>query len=75
MEPTEEKKCCETKKCCCFCHKMPGVLIILIGVTILLGALDVINNFKTGAIIISILIILLGLSKLCPTFCKCCDKA
>jgi hypothetical protein len=47
----------------------------LIGVTILLGALDVINNFKTEAIIISILIILLGLSKLCPSFCKCCDRA
>jgi hypothetical protein len=37
METTEEKKCCENKKCGCFCHKMPGVLIVLIGVTILLG--------------------------------------
>ena len=46
METTEEKKCCETKKGCCFCRMMPGVLIILIGVTILLGALDVINNFR-----------------------------
>ena len=74
MEPTEEKKCCETKKRCCFCCKMPGVFIILIGVVALLVNLDVITD-KTMWIAISVIIILIGLSKLCRSFCKCCDKA
>ena len=74
METTEEKKCCETKKCGCFCHKMCGVFIILIGVMVLLFNLDVITG-KTMWIAISVIIILIGLSKLCRSFCKCCDKA
>jgi len=74
METTEEKKFCETKKCCCPCHKMPGALIILIGIALLLGALGVING-KAEWISISIVVILLGLSKMCSSFCKCCDKA
>ena len=49
METTEEKKCCENKKCCCPCHVMGGVFIILIGVAILLGALEVIS-IKAAAI-------------------------
>jgi hypothetical protein len=73
METTEEKKCCETKKCCCFCHKMPGVLIVLIGVAILLGALNVISG-KVEWIGIAIILILIGLKKMCGGACKCCDK-
>lgn len=74
METTEEKKCCETRKCCCFCHKVPGLLIILIGVAILLGVLDVISG-KAEWIAIAILIILVGCKKVCSGKCKCCDKA
>jgi len=74
METTDEKKCCETKKCCCPCHKMPGLFIILIGVAILLGALDVINE-KAEWISIAIIVILIGLKKMCGGMCKCCDKS
>jgi hypothetical protein len=74
METTEEKKCCENKKCGCFCHKMPGVLIVLIGVAILLGALDVISG-KAEWIGISIIVILIGLKKICGGMCKCCPDA
>jgi hypothetical protein len=74
METTEEKKCCENKKCCCPCHMMGGVFIILIGVAILLGALDVISG-KAEWITIAILVILIGLKKTCAGMCKCCDKS
>jgi len=74
METSEEKKCCETKKCGCCCHKMCGIFIILIGVVALLVNLNVISD-KTMWIAISVIIILIGLSKLCRSFCKCCDKA
>lgn len=73
METTEEKKCCETKKCGCFCHKMPGVFVILIGVAILLRTLDVLAS-KPFWIIISILVILMGLKIMFRGVCKCCDK-
>jgi len=74
MEPTGEKNCCETKKRCCICDKMPGVFIILIGVVALLVNLDVIGD-KTMWVSISIIIILFGLSKLCRSCCNCCDKS
>ena len=74
MEASEEKKCCETKKCACFCHAMPGVFIILLGVTGLLRALDVLAH-KPFWIIISILVILAGLKVMCRSMCKCSDKA
>jgi hypothetical protein len=73
METSEEKKCCENKKCCCFCHKVPGVLIALIGFAILLGALEVISA-KAAVITVAVLIILFGLKKTCSGMCKCCDK-
>ena len=74
METTEEKKCCETKKCGCFCHKVPGLLIALIGVAILLTQLGVCRE-KCGWSTVAVLIILLGLKKMCSGVCKCCDKA
>jgi hypothetical protein len=73
MEPTEEKKCCETKSRCCFCSKMPGLFIILIGVTLLLVNTDKLS-VDHGMIVFSIIVILFGLSKLCRGCCKCCDK-
>ena len=76
METSEEKNCCENsenKKSCCLCEKMGGVFIVLIGVAILLGALDVLSE-KTTLIGISIMVILIGLKKICGGACKCCDK-
>jgi hypothetical protein len=52
---------------------MPGVFIILIGVAALLFNLDVIND-RTLWIAISVIIILIGLGKLCRGCCKCCEK-
>jgi len=74
METTEEKKCCETKRCCCLCHKMPGVFIALIGVVILLTGLDVFGR-RAGVVAIAVLIILLGLQRTCAGACKCCSGA
>ena len=74
METSEDKKCCETKKCGCFCHKMPGLIIVVIGVLVLLRALDVLAS-KPFWITISILIILGGLKCTMRSMCKCCDKA
>jgi len=74
METSENKNSCEVKKPCCLCQKMGGVFIILIGVAILLGALDVLSE-KTALISISIIVILIGLKKICGGMCKCCDKS
>ena len=41
METTGDKKCCETKKCGCFCHKMCGVFIILIGAATGFGCIGI----------------------------------
>ena len=73
METSEEKKCCENEKPRCLCQKMGGVFIVLIGFAILLGALDVIS-WKAEWISISIIVILIGLKKICGGMCKCCDK-
>ena len=73
METTEEKKC-ETKKCGCFCHKMPGVGIVLVGVAVLLRALDVLSH-KGFWVTIAVLVILGGLTCMMRSICKCCDKA
>ena len=74
METSEEKKCSENEKPCCLCQKMGGVFIVLIGVAILLGALDVLSE-KNAMIGISIMVILIGLKKTCSGMCKCCDKS
>jgi hypothetical protein len=59
--------------CKCPCHKMPGILIALIGVTLLLGNLGILAA-KVVGIIWPILLILLGLKKACKGACKCCSK-
>jgi uncharacterized membrane protein len=74
METSEEKKSCENKKPCCLCQKMGGVFIVLIGVAILLRELDVLSE-KNMWISISIIVILIGLKKVCGGMCKCCDKS
>ena len=74
METTEDKKCCETKKCGCCCHKMPGVGVVLVGIAVLLRVLDVLGH-KGFWITIAVLIILGGLKWMTCGMCKCCDKA
>lgn len=60
-------------KCCCPCHRMLGILVILFGLTFLLGALGVLS-----ARIVSLawpsLIILGGLKITCKGMCKCCSQ-
>ncbi len=74
METTEEKKSCETRKCGCFCHKMTGVFVVLIGVALLLKAFDVLRADLVW-MIIGIVVVLAGLQQILSGFCKCCDKA
>jgi hypothetical protein len=53
---------------------MPGVFVVLIGIDILLRALDVISS-KTHWIIIAVLVILAGLQCIFRSKCKCCNAA
>ena len=61
-------------KCCCFYHKAPGLLIALIGLTFLLGAFNVLGH-RVVEFTWPILLILLGLKKMCGGVCKCCPAA
>jgi len=72
----EDGKSCGTSTCCkCPCHKMLGILIVLIGLTFLLGNFDVVSA-KFVATAWPILVILIGLKKMCPKgACKCCSEA
>jgi len=60
-------------KCNCICHKMLGVLLVLFGLTFLLGALDVLSA-RTVDIIWPIIVVAAGLSSLAKRWCKCCDN-
>jgi hypothetical protein len=53
---------------------MGGVFIILIGALILLHTFDVFSG-KILGIAIGVLVILIGLKKMCGGMCKCCDKS
>jgi len=53
---------------------MPGVFIVLIGLTFLLGALNVLSP-RAVEITWPILLILLGLKKIFSGMCKCCNEA
>jgi len=74
METSEEKKSCEVKTPCCLCQKMGGLLIALIGVTILLTTFGVWSE-RGGWSAAGVLIIMFGLKKMCSGACKCCDKS
>jgi hypothetical protein len=63
----------QQKKCGCPCHKMGGVVVVLIGVIFLLGNLDIISS-KIIGIIWPIFIILAGIKIMAKRMCKCCDK-
>ena len=74
METTEEKKVSESNKCTCFCHKIPGVFVVLVGVVVLLRALNVLGHTAFW-VIASIAIILAGLQTILRSSCKCCNAA
>jgi hypothetical protein len=57
--------------CGCKCHKLFPVLIVLFGLTFLLGALNVLT-VSAVSIIWPILVILAGLKKMMGKSCKCC---
>ncbi len=61
-------------KCGCPCHKVSGILIALIGLVFLLGALNVLSPHIVE-ITWPILVILIGLKKMCDGMCKCCSAA
>jgi len=61
-------------KCGCPCHKAPGLLVALIGLVFLLGALNVLSP-RAVEITWPILLILVGLKKMCGGMCKCCSAA
>lgn len=71
----DNEKCKDGKKCCCPCHKVNGVLIALIGLSFLLGHLEVISE-KIVGIAWPVLLILLGLkNSFGKSKCKCCSEA
>jgi succinate-acetate transporter protein len=60
-------------KCCCPCHKMPGILMALVGLSFLLKNAGIVSSDLNNWIWPS-LIFIGGLSKICSGFCKCCDS-
>lgn len=65
-----ELKECST--CGCMCHKFTGILIILFGLTFLLGHLGVLSAYAVS-IIWPILLILVGIIVgFRKDLCKCC---
>ena len=71
---TEQIKNPEGQKCACFCHKMPGVFVVLIGVAILLRALNVLGSTAFW-VTVGVLVILAGLQSMSRGVCKCCNAA
>lgn len=64
----------ECSTCGCACHNFTGILIILFGLTFLLGALGVISAYAVS-IIWPILLILVGIVVgFRKKICKCCSK-
>ena len=59
--------------CKCPHHKMMPLMIVLIGLTFLLGAFNILSPMVV-AVIWPILLILIGLQKMFKGMCKCCSK-
>ena len=59
------------KTCGCAHHQMGPLLIVLIGVTFLLGALGYVSSAMV-AVTWPILLILIGVMKMTRGMCKCC---
>jgi len=64
----EGSKECASK---CKCHKVIPLIVVLIGVTFLLGNLGYVSA-QTVGIVWPILLIVLGMKKMCVGMCKCC---
>ena len=62
------------KKCSCPCHKVVGLFVALIGLTFLLGALNVFSA-RAVALTWPILLVVIGVKLVSGGKCKCCDKA
>ena len=61
------------EKCGCPCHRSMGVLVVLFGLTFLLGTLGVISS-RTMNIAWPIIVMLAGLKKTMRGMCKCCAE-
>lgn len=62
------------EKCSCVCHSAKGVLVILFGLTFLLGALGIISHSLVD-VIWPVLVILGGIKIVGRKFCKCCSSS
>lgn len=60
------------EKCSCVCHSAKAILVILFGLTFLLGALGIISRGLVD-VVWPVLVILGGLKMLGKGFCKCCS--
>ena len=57
--------------CSCFHHKVVPLAITLIGLNALLGATGTLSP-ETVGMVWPVLLIIIGLMKLCKGMCKCC---
>jgi hypothetical protein len=62
------------KKCTCACRKVVGLCVALIGLTFLLGALNILTA-RAVEILWPILLLFIGVELVICGKCKCCDKA
>ena len=71
----KDGECSKDGHCCCVCHKVVGILVALVGLTILLGTFDVLSA-RIVSIVWPILVILIGLKKSFGAGkCKCCSRS
>ena len=59
--------------CMCPHHKVVPVAVVLIGLTFILGATQIITPYAVSLIWPTLLVII-GLTKMCSGSCKCCTK-
>ncbi len=63
------------KKCGCFCHQFNGYLVAALGLSFLLGHMEVISQ-KMAGIIWPIIVILLGVkNSIGKGKCNCCNDS
>ncbi len=67
----EHGACTERTSCRCPHHSVKAVGITLVGIFFLLGALGQVSD-QTVGIVLGIVLIVVGVSKLFGKFCKCC---
>ncbi len=61
--------------CGCFCHKLIGLMAILIGIVFLLGTFEVVSAKVVGIVWPICLIIAGARASVMKGMCKCCEKA